>query len=200
MATSFGLVREILHTQAGQCGTKMGAKLWRIISDWHGIEPTGSYPGDPDLPRERMNVYYNGATGGKYVPRAILVDIETRFLTGGSEALDPATETFSIASTIVFHMGQFHFDLGSPFTECRDASRNMSHTSSSSDSVSVARLVWDCCESSTTIPRRLIGIPIMSVTSPAGSLSSKASIIFPISSFVSSSSAACPTPRRALRC
>lgn len=47
-----------------------------MISDEHGIDPTGTYHGDSDLQLERINVYYNEATGGKYVPRAILVDLE----------------------------------------------------------------------------------------------------------------------------
>merc|ERR1712118_533901 len=32
--------------------------------------------GDSDLQLERINVYYNEATGGRYVPRAILMDLE----------------------------------------------------------------------------------------------------------------------------
>ena len=44
--------------------------------DDHGIDPTGTYHGDSDLQLERINVYYNEATGGKYVPRAVLVDLE----------------------------------------------------------------------------------------------------------------------------
>ena len=36
----------------------------------------GTYHGDSDLQLERINVYYNEATGGKYVPRAVLVDLE----------------------------------------------------------------------------------------------------------------------------
>lgn len=31
---------------------------------------------DSDLQLERINVYYNEANGGKYVPRAVLVDLE----------------------------------------------------------------------------------------------------------------------------
>ncbi|GBP70566.1 Tubulin beta-1 chain [Eumeta japonica] len=50
--------------------------FWEIISDEHGIDPTGAYHGDSDLQLERINVYYNEASGGKYVPRAILVDLE----------------------------------------------------------------------------------------------------------------------------
>uniref|UniRef100_A0AAR2JBH7 Tubulin beta chain n=1 Tax=Pygocentrus nattereri TaxID=42514 RepID=A0AAR2JBH7_PYGNA len=69
-------MREIVHLQAGQCGNQIGAKFWEVISDEHGIDPTGAYHGDSDLQLERINVYYNEATGGKYVPRAVLVDLE----------------------------------------------------------------------------------------------------------------------------
>ena len=34
-----------------------------VISDEHGIDPTGTYHGDSDLQLERINVYYNEATG-----------------------------------------------------------------------------------------------------------------------------------------
>uniref|UniRef100_A0A3B5QWT9 Tubulin/FtsZ GTPase domain-containing protein n=1 Tax=Xiphophorus maculatus TaxID=8083 RepID=A0A3B5QWT9_XIPMA len=69
-------MREILHLQAGQCGNQIGAKFWEVISDEHGIDPTGVYHGDSDLQLDRINVYYNEASGGKYVPRAVLVDLE----------------------------------------------------------------------------------------------------------------------------
>ncbi|KAM6913097.1 tubulin beta-1 chain-like isoform 4-T4 [Xenentodon cancila] len=69
-------MREIVHLQAGQCGNQIGAKFWEVISDEHGIDPTGTFHGDSDLQLERINVYYNEATGGKYVPRAVLVDLE----------------------------------------------------------------------------------------------------------------------------
>merc|ERR1712033_35292 len=68
-------MREIVHIQAGQCGNQIGAKFWEVISDEHGVDPTGSYHGDSDLQLERINVYYNEATGGRYVPRAILLDL-----------------------------------------------------------------------------------------------------------------------------
>lgn len=38
-------------------------QFWEVISDEHGIDPTGSYHGDSDLQLERINVYYNEATG-----------------------------------------------------------------------------------------------------------------------------------------
>ncbi|CAE8617082.1 unnamed protein product [Polarella glacialis] len=69
-------MRELVHIQAGQCGNQIGAKFWEVISDEHGIDPTGTYHGDSDLQLERINVYFNEATGGRYVPRAILMDLE----------------------------------------------------------------------------------------------------------------------------
>ena len=68
--------REIVHIQAGQCGNQIGAKFWEIISDEHGIDPTGIWNGDSDLQRERLEVYYNEANNDKYFPRAVLVDLE----------------------------------------------------------------------------------------------------------------------------
>ncbi|BBG94816.1 tubulin beta-1 chain [Prunus dulcis] len=42
------------------------------------VDPTGRYRGDAnsDLQLERINVYYNEASGGRYVPRAVLMDLE----------------------------------------------------------------------------------------------------------------------------
>jgi len=69
-------MREIVHIQAGQCGNQVGSKFWEVISDEHGIDPSGSYQGEADLQLERINVFYNEASGGRYVPRAVLVDLE----------------------------------------------------------------------------------------------------------------------------
>jgi tubulin beta len=69
-------MREILHIQGGQCGNQIGAKFWEVICDEHGIDQTGKYAGDSDLQLERINVYYNEASGGRFVPRAVLMDLE----------------------------------------------------------------------------------------------------------------------------
>ncbi|XP_047415239.1 tubulin beta-2A chain-like [Sciurus carolinensis] len=60
----------------GRDAIPISFQFWEVISDEHGIDPTGSYHGDSDLQLERINVYYNEAAGNKYVPRAILVDLE----------------------------------------------------------------------------------------------------------------------------
>lgn len=38
-------------------------QFWEVISDEHGIDPTGTYHGDSDLQLDRINVYYNEASG-----------------------------------------------------------------------------------------------------------------------------------------
>uniref|UniRef100_A0A3P9BE34 Tubulin beta chain n=1 Tax=Maylandia zebra TaxID=106582 RepID=A0A3P9BE34_9CICH len=69
-------MREIVHLQIGQCGNQIGSKFWEVISEEHGINATGIYEGDSNIQLERVNVYFNEAHGGKYVPRALLVDLE----------------------------------------------------------------------------------------------------------------------------
>ncbi|KAF9592144.1 hypothetical protein IFM89_012573 [Coptis chinensis] len=69
-------MREILHIQGGQCGNQIGSKFWEVVCDEHGIDPTGKYVGTSDLQLERVNVYYNEASCGRFVPRAVLMDLE----------------------------------------------------------------------------------------------------------------------------
>lgn len=42
-------------------------QFWEVISDEHGIDPTGTYHGDSDLQLDRISVYYNEATGQLHV-------------------------------------------------------------------------------------------------------------------------------------
>ncbi|CAI5472282.1 unnamed protein product [Closterium sp. Yama58-4] len=69
-------MREILHVQAGQCGNQIGAKFWEVICEEHGINPVGDYRGNSALQLDRINVYFNEASEGRYVPRSVLMDLE----------------------------------------------------------------------------------------------------------------------------
>jgi tubulin beta len=68
--------REIVCIAGGQCGNQIGAKFWEVICGEHKINVTGEYEGEEDNQLERIGVYYNEATGGRYVPRCILMDLE----------------------------------------------------------------------------------------------------------------------------
>eukprot|EP00456_Euglypha_rotunda_P010453 TRINITY_DN12634_c0_g1_i1.p1 TRINITY_DN12634_c0_g1~~TRINITY_DN12634_c0_g1_i1.p1 ORF type:complete len:108 (+),score=20.63 TRINITY_DN12634_c0_g1_i1:33-356(+) len=69
-------MREIVHIQAGQCGNQIGTKFWEVICNEHGIEPSGKYSGKDDLQLSKIDVYFNEATGGRYVPRSVMMDLE----------------------------------------------------------------------------------------------------------------------------
>lgn len=69
-------MREIVHVQVGQAGNQTGEAFWEMMAAEHGIDSEGVYGGDNNLQLERANVYFNEASGGRYVPRAICTDLE----------------------------------------------------------------------------------------------------------------------------
>jgi len=74
-------MREIVHLQVGQCGNQIGTRFWEVLSQEHGLDKSGVYTDNTDqhttdLQLERISVYYNEVGSAKYVPRAVLVDLE----------------------------------------------------------------------------------------------------------------------------
>ncbi|WJZ87534.1 hypothetical protein VitviT2T_006905 [Vitis vinifera] len=69
-------MREIFHVQGGQCRNQIEAKLWEVVCIEHDIDSIGRYQGDMELQLEQVNVYYNEANCGRFVPRAVLMDLE----------------------------------------------------------------------------------------------------------------------------
>jgi len=59
------------------------ATLRQVICDEHGVDASGSYQGLSDLQLERVNVYFNEASGGRYVPRAVLMDLVRQHFESG---------------------------------------------------------------------------------------------------------------------
>ena len=74
--TTARTMREIVHIQAGQCGNQIGSKFWEIITDEHGLNSQGVPEEDQnEIQAERLDVYYTD-NGSRYIPRAVLVDLE----------------------------------------------------------------------------------------------------------------------------
>ncbi|RSL49533.1 Tubulin beta chain [Fusarium duplospermum] len=69
-------MREIIHLQTGQCGNQIGSAFWQTLHTEHGLDSDGVYHGATDVQSERLPVYFSEAAGRKYVPRAVLVDLE----------------------------------------------------------------------------------------------------------------------------
>ena len=47
-------------------------QFWECISDEHGIDSTGNYHGSSDVQLERINVYYNEASGKHASARLVI--------------------------------------------------------------------------------------------------------------------------------
>jgi tubulin beta len=62
--------------QAGQCGNQMGTESWEVVCDEHGNGGGSEYCGDNEAQLHRINVFYHEASGGKYVSRAVLMDLK----------------------------------------------------------------------------------------------------------------------------
>ncbi|KAH9306399.1 hypothetical protein KI387_010803, partial [Taxus chinensis] len=73
--TSFRLLIIFVPGCAPGCAC-FGSKFWELVCEEHRIDHTGHYTGTSDLQLERVNVYYNEASYGRFVPRAVLMDLE----------------------------------------------------------------------------------------------------------------------------
>jgi tubulin beta len=78
--------------QAGQCGNQMGTKFWEAVFDERGTGGDGEYCGDNDAQLGRINVLYHEASGGKFVPRAVLLELEPGMI--GAVCASPLGELF----------------------------------------------------------------------------------------------------------
>jgi hypothetical protein len=67
--------REIAYIQAGKCGSQIGTKFLRWCAT-NGFRGDGEYYGANGEQFDRINMFYNEASVGKYVPRAALFDLE----------------------------------------------------------------------------------------------------------------------------
>jgi tubulin beta len=54
----------------------MGTKFWEAVCDEHGRGGSGEYCGHSDAHLDRINVFYHEVLGGKYVPHAVLFDLQ----------------------------------------------------------------------------------------------------------------------------
>jgi tubulin beta len=63
--------------QAGQCSSQMSTKFCEVVSDENGIGSDGEYCGRNDAHLCRINVLNHETLGDKYMPRAVLFDLES---------------------------------------------------------------------------------------------------------------------------
>jgi len=73
------MVREIVCVQVGQCGNQIGMAFWRNMKGEHMLGGDGTFQGDKvaDAARlSKIDVFYGEASELRFVPRAVIVDLE----------------------------------------------------------------------------------------------------------------------------
>jgi tubulin beta len=76
----------------------MGPRVFEVVCDEHVIGGSGEYCGVDDAHLGRINVFYHGALGGKYAPRAVLFDLEPGV--AGAVTLSRRSESSSAQTTL----------------------------------------------------------------------------------------------------
>lgn len=72
---------EIINIQLGQCGNQVGMEFWKTLCAEHGISPDGSFNHEePSI--DIKDIFFYQADDRRYVPRAVLVDLEPRVIKG----------------------------------------------------------------------------------------------------------------------
>ncbi|KAL2885027.1 Tubulin gamma chain [Ceratocystis lukuohia] len=72
--------REIITIQAGQCGNSIGSQFWQQLCQEHGISQDGNLEDFATEGGDRKDVFYYQSDDTRYIPRAILIDLEPRVL------------------------------------------------------------------------------------------------------------------------
>ncbi|KAF4259563.1 hypothetical protein KXW98_005852 [Aspergillus fumigatus] len=72
--------REIITIQAGQCGNNVGSQFWQQLCLEHGISQDGNLEEFATEGGDRKDVFFYQSDDTRYIPRAILLDLEPRVL------------------------------------------------------------------------------------------------------------------------
>jgi tubulin gamma len=111
--------REIITLQVGQCGNQIGDAFWKQLCCEHGISQDGSLKEPPLGSQQNQHQAWNGSGGGRanliddrkdvffyqsdderYIPRALLIDLEPRIVNRLAQANQKLfnPENFFVAS------------------------------------------------------------------------------------------------------
>ncbi|CEQ40787.1 SPOSA6832_02427 [Sporobolomyces salmonicolor] len=75
--------RELLTVSAGQAGNQISSEFWAQLCAEHGISNDGmleDYALAADAPHDRKDVFFYQADDERYIPRAVMIDLEPRVL------------------------------------------------------------------------------------------------------------------------
>ncbi|RCN37208.1 hypothetical protein ANCCAN_16909 [Ancylostoma caninum] len=67
-------MREVISIHVGQAGVQIGNACWELYCLEHGIQPDGLMPSKNE--NESFTTFFSETGNGRFVPRAIMVDLE----------------------------------------------------------------------------------------------------------------------------
>ncbi|KER00906.1 hypothetical protein AUEXF2481DRAFT_45622 [Aureobasidium subglaciale EXF-2481] len=73
---------KIITLQAGQCGNSVGSQFWQQLCQEHGINRDGNLEDFATEGGDRKDVFFYQSDDTRYIPRAILMDLEPRVING----------------------------------------------------------------------------------------------------------------------
>lgn len=81
--------RECISVHVGQAGVQMGNTCWELYCLEHGIQPDGQMPNRKPVGGhdDSFTTFFSETGAGKYVPRAIFVDLEPTVIGKSSQGL-----------------------------------------------------------------------------------------------------------------
>jgi tubulin alpha len=71
-------MREVISIHIGQAGVQTGEQCWELYCLEHGIQPDGTLEKkqSSDESNDSFKVFFSEVNSGKYVPRAVFIDLE----------------------------------------------------------------------------------------------------------------------------
>lgn len=72
------LQREVISVHIGQAGVQIGSACWELFCLEHGIQPNGQVAAESSqtTKQDSLTTFFSETANGRYVPRALLVDLE----------------------------------------------------------------------------------------------------------------------------
>jgi tubulin beta len=77
----------------------VGIKFWEVVCDEQGIGGGGEHCGGNETQLGRINVLYHEASGSKYVPHAVLIDLNPGVM--GAVTLSRRSASTSVRGNLV---------------------------------------------------------------------------------------------------
>ncbi|XP_037938897.1 tubulin alpha-8 chain-like [Teleopsis dalmanni] len=115
-------MREVLSLHIGQAGCQIGSACWELYCLEHAIQPDGMIPSDKSAAcDESFGTFFNHTSAGKYIPRAIFIDLEPSVIdevrTGTYKQLFHPEQLINGKEDAANNYGRGHYTVGKEIIE-----------------------------------------------------------------------------------